>query len=223
MADRAGIRKPKTPRPKDAGGDIRRYFEKIHKDCDRIFAESMEKNERFIQVRHFSNIICEFAEAVPEAKEAELLMVIPHQLESGALNLSLGLYRQAFASLRLTLELSLAATFFSINKLEYMEWKNGSGDIQWSRVIDEENGVLSRRFAHAFFPELADRISEVNERTRLVYRRLSEFIYGNYHSWRKSGLQLERDPRMEDLFFQYLDEIIHIVTFIMACRYMVSA
>jgi len=68
------------------------------------------------------------------------------------LALAQGHYRNAFVSLRLFLELALAAVHYSAHRLELQEWLDGHRDLNWSALTDSENGVLSSRFARAFFP-----------------------------------------------------------------------
>jgi hypothetical protein len=38
--------------------------------------------------------------------------------------------------------MGLASIYFSANKMELHEWLDGRMDIKWSRLVDEENGVL---------------------------------------------------------------------------------
>ena len=100
----------------------------------------------------------------------------------GLVSLVSGVYRAAFGSLRLFLELALSAEYFAANRLELAEWLRGTRDITWSSLIDSDNGVLSHRYAAAFFPELAPHVSIYNTLARTLYRELSEFVHGNHHT-----------------------------------------
>jgi len=60
--------------------------------------------------------------------------------------------------------MGLAAIYFSANKMELHEWLDGRMDIKWSKLVDEENGVLSKRFAKAFFNDMGDEVENFREK-----------------------------------------------------------
>jgi hypothetical protein len=106
-----------------------------------------------------------------------------NEVTVGLFLLASGLYRPAFVSLRLFLELSLASVHFSTNRLELAEWLGGVRDVHWASLSDSEQGVLSPRYAKAFFPELSESVLIYNAIGRKIYRELSEFVHGNHHTW----------------------------------------
>jgi hypothetical protein len=113
-------------------------------------------------------------------------VVLQHAISEATVGLFLlvsGLYRPAFVSLRLFLELSLASIHFSANRLELAEWLTGNRDVNWSALIDVDQGILSVRYADAFFPELRDSVRTYNVIGLKVYRELSEYVHGNHHTW----------------------------------------
>lgn len=138
--------------------DIQEYFSKLNTESQTIFSQTISEKEKLGTLHHLSSCIYEFAECLLDPQERKNLMTVSTQLESATLNLALGLYRQAFASLRLAFEMGLAAMYFSVNKMELHEWLDGRSDIKWSNLVDEENRVLSKRFAKAFFSECSEHI-----------------------------------------------------------------
>ena len=94
----------------------------------------------------------QWSKAIQSRPESIVFQNAISEVATGAFLLISGLYRPAFTSLRLFLELSLAAVHFSANRLELAEWVQGRKDVVWSALIDPENGILSRRYASAFFP-----------------------------------------------------------------------
>ncbi len=200
--------------------DIVEYFSKINQSCQGVFKETM-KNPGELGVAHdLSSSLYEWAEAIENSAEKELLKNVGNQIEVSALNLSIGLYRQSFYSLRLSLELLLGTIYFSVNKLDYMEWLNGKGDIYWSKLKDENNGVLSQRFAKAFFPELAEEVEGFNKKTVSLYRKLSEYVHGNYETWQDEGPTIKYDVVLFKKYTSYLYIIKEISTFFLICRYL---
>ena len=76
----------------------------------------------------------------------------------------------------------MASIHFSTNRLDSADWQRGVFDISWARLIDSDQGVLSPRYANAFFPELKADIEEYREQAKTLYRTLSEFVHGNQYT-----------------------------------------
>lgn len=89
-----------------------------------------------------------------------------------------GLYRQAFASLRLFLELSFAAVHFSAHEFERRRWQSDKTDFSWSRALDEETGLLSKQFVDEFAPQCRGDASKYAGDAARTYRYCSQFIHG---------------------------------------------
>lgn len=202
--------------------NAKEYFEKINERCQDIFLNTIQDPEPFGNVHHIASCLFEFSETIEDVNERELLNVVSAQIEASSINLALGLYRQAFSSLRLALELGLGVIFFSIYKLEHREWLNGNNDIKWANLIDQENGVLSVRLTKAFFPELSTSVKDYNSKACSIYRKLSEFVHGNYGTWKKSGLILTKNNELISQYFGILSELKEVLMFCLACRYINS-
>ncbi|OLF39699.1 hypothetical protein, partial [Psychrobacter sp. Rd 27.2] len=163
--------------------NIQEYFTKLNKESQAIFEKSILYNEQLGKAHHFASCIFEFSEYIPDPLEKNMFVTVSAQLESATLNLTVGMYRQAFASLRLALEMGLGTIHFSVHKMELNEWLDGRADIKWSSLIDEYNGVLSQRFAKAFLKELSGKIDDYRKQASSTYRKLSEFVHGNNETW----------------------------------------
>lgn len=110
--------------------------------------------------------------------ETQQLQAARRELALAEYTASSGLYRQAFAGLRLFLELSFAAVHFSVNELERRQWISDRIDFSWSRALDEETGVLSRQFVVEFAPQAktdAERYATIASK---CYRHCSQFVHG---------------------------------------------
>lgn len=151
-----------------------------------------------------------------------MLITVSSQIEMSLLNVTLGMYRQAFSSIRLAFEIALGLVYFSVNKLEHIEWIKGINDIKWSKLIDAENGILSKRYSKAFFEELSEKILIYNSKAKEIYRDMSEFVHGNYDTWEKSGLVLKYNKELEDKYFILLKEMTKVILFVLCCRYLKS-
>lgn len=198
--------------------DIQEYFESLNSESQKVFLRSKSERDKLGELHHLSSCVHEFSEHIIDPQERKILETVCVQLESSTLNLTLGLYRQAFSSLRLAFEMGLAAIYFSVNKMELYEWLDGRMDIKWSRLTDEDNGVLSKRFAKAFFPELTDNIDGYRQNAVSAYRRLSEYVHGNSETW-DSGIKLAYSDDLFNRYFGYYKTVADVILFGLICRY----
>lgn len=199
--------------------DIQEYFSKLNSDSQEVFVRTIFEKEKLGTLHHLSSCIFEFSDCVLDPQEKEMLVTVSAQLESATLNLALGLYRQAFASLRLALEMGLATMYFSVNKMELHEWLDGRSDIKWSKLVDEENGVLSSRFSNAFFSECSSYTNGYRDKAIFTYRKLSEYVHGNNDTWAKSGLKLSYNSDLIEFYFESYKTISEVILFVAVCRY----
>ncbi|HGM6604555.1 hypothetical protein ABI244_21210 [Serratia ureilytica] len=202
--------------------DVQDYFSRLNSESQWIFKQSILKKEILGELHHLSSCIYEFSVFIVDQKEKTILETVSTQLESSNYNLTLGLYRQAFSSLRLALEMGLAAIYFSASKLELHEWLDGRMDIKWSRLIDEDNGVLSKRFAMAFFSDLIDDVEDYRKKAISVYRKLSEYVHGNNETWVNGGIKIVYNEGLFDQYCTYYRTVFEVILFSSMCRYVKS-
>lgn len=191
----------------------------MNSESQEVFSRTKSEKERLGTLHHLSSCVYEFSSCVLDPQEREILETVSAQLESATFNLALGLYRQAFSSLRLAFEMGLAAIYFSANKMEMHEWLDGRMDIQWSKLVNEENGVLSKRFAKAFFSDLTDDVEGYRNKASSVYRKLSEYVHGNNETWVNSGIKLSYKDDLFDKYFDYYKSVSEVILFVAICRY----
>lgn len=198
------------------------YLENINSESQKIFAQSISENVEFGKAHHLSTCIFEFSENILDNDEKEMLRKVSTQLESSMMSLTLGFYRQAFYTLRLSFEMGMGAVYFSTNKMEHSEWIKGKADIIWSKMLDFESGVLSSRFSDAFFPELSYLVKDYQEKSNILYRQLSEFVHGNYETWSKSGMQIQYNKNTVTEYFSQYRGVVEILLFALCIRYLKS-
>lgn len=91
---------------------------------------------------------------------------------------SSGLYVQAYASLRLFVELSFAAVYFSANELHRRRWISDRADFSWSKALDESEGILTKAFVREFSEVAAEDSVKYAESAAKCYRHCSQFVHG---------------------------------------------
>ncbi|MFN6262744.1 MAG: hypothetical protein ACK4XG_08020 [Chromatiaceae bacterium] len=202
--------------------NIEEYLAKLNSESNKIFDESVAYREQLGIAHHASSCIYEFSEKITDNSEKKILQIVSSQLETATFSACKGLYRQAFVSLRLALEMGLASAYFSVHKLELHEWLDGRGDIKWSSLTCENQGVFSVRFSRAFFKEFEQDISNYRDKAKDIYRRLSEYVHGNNETWNSSEIELFFDSDMLKNYFSLSKSVSEILLFVLSCRYLKS-
>jgi len=202
--------------------NITEHFSKLNKNTQEVFTETLKKKAELGKAHHFSACIYEFTQNISDESERKILETVSSQLESATLNVTYGMYRQAYTSLRLALEMGLGAAYFSVHKLELQEWLDGRADIKWAYLTDENNGVLSPRFAKAFFPEFSKDINDYLSKAKAVYRQLSEYVHGNNETWEACSIKISYDQNLLDTYFKSINTVSEIILFVLCCRYLKS-
>lgn len=200
--------------------NIEQYLNQLNAKSQEIYNKTIADFDNLGKTHHFASFIAEFSENIHDESEKKIILTVATQLESATLNIIYGMYRQAYSSLRLAFELGLGAIHFSVHKLEHNEWIKGKNDIKWSKLIDEDNGIISERFSNAFFPELKNSMKEYNNKSKDVYRKLSEFVHGNHETWTKSGLTIQYNEDLKKDYFALYKTVSEILIFVLCCRYL---
>ncbi|WP_271911083.1 hypothetical protein [Vreelandella alkaliphila] len=201
---------------------IEEYLSRLNAESNSIFTQSITYRDQLGVAHHASSCIYEFSENIADTSEKKILRTVSSQLESATFSACKGMYRQAFVSLRLSLEMGLASAYFSAHKLELHEWLDGRGDIKWTSLICENDGVLSSRFSKAFFKEFGEDMGECRDNAKRIYRQLSEYVHGNNETWESSEIELSFDEEKIETYFTLAKGVSEILLFVLSCRYLKS-
>ncbi len=196
------------------------YYAAISQAAQTLFDESVDYCDFLGKIHDYSASIQDWLKVIPSSKENHMLDQSLEQVEFSCLLLLCGMYRQAFASLRLALELLFGAIYFSAHKLDYLEWENGTRDLTWQTVIDENSGVISKRFSNAFFPELSIYVEMQHKLAKALYRQLSEFVHGNYSTWNRQNPKLSINEKLIEDYKHKFDSISSLAHFLLSLRYL---
>lgn len=110
--------------------------------------------------------------------EREQLSAARRELAFAEYAVASGLYRQAYATLRLFLELSFAAVHFSVHEFERRQWVSDRADFSWSGALDVDQGVLAAAFVREFAPHLKNHSRAYAQAAAAAYRHCSQFVHG---------------------------------------------
>ena len=199
--------------------EVKQYYSEIHAASQATFAVSLSQCTHLGYVHDLALSLQDWHKVIPVNNKSMLQNTV-EQVEVSCLSMLGGIYRQAFAGLRLSLEMLFGMVYFSAHELEYIEWTKGTRDISWSIINDEHNGVFSCRFANAFFPELASYIPDARNRAARLYRELSEYVHGNYSTWSHEQPALEKRDDLIASYERNVREFRYLAQLVLSIRYL---
>ncbi|MDK9719872.1 MAG: hypothetical protein OEL53_01665 [Rhodospirillales bacterium] len=203
--------------------EIEGYLRPQLDQLNSIFAESVREAEIHVALTKALDSISrleQFPRSLPKKEETFLYVKAIEELQYSLLLVSVGNYRHAYSSLRLFFELFLAGVEFGVNLRYLRAWKLGKDDIFWSRLSDDQDGVLSKNFCALFFPELADESKHFRSIAVAVYRECSEFVHGNPRATSSLPVSLQFKKETVLDWSNKLDTMCLVITFVLAVRYL---
>lgn len=205
--------------------DLNQYYLSLSDSSREILSISLEKVSDLAEVHTFVGDILMWHKILSGRVESIVILeYAASEIQVAAFSLVSGLYRQAFSSLRLALELSLSAILFSTNELEFREWQRGEKDIYWSQIISQaesgnQSGVFSQRYSKNFYPELERHLSLHNNLARSTYRKLSEFVHGNSETW-SIDCNLEFRQQYFEMWISLFTDTSTVISFALGLRFL---
>jgi len=204
--------------------DLRQYYKSLISSSEATLDQSLTRVDDLAKVHAFVDDLLVWHTVVHTRVGATVIKYAAGEIQLASLSLTYGLYRQAFISLRLSLEISLSAIFFSTNELQFREWEQGKSDIYWSQLIDAtsetSNGVFSKRYAKAFFPELENIVVEYNNLAKGTYRDLSEFVHGNAYTWDMNTSNISFNKILFDRWMSNFVKVSKVISFGLTLRFL---
>ncbi|MCC6830527.1 MAG: hypothetical protein IT200_04205 [Thermoleophilia bacterium] len=117
----------------------------------------------------------------------DALKLAAREVQFGGVLARAGMFRPAFGSLRLALEVGSWGIFLSTDEMASRRWLTNLQDVSWSMAVAGERGVLTTQFANVFFPELAEHVDDYHGRATSLYRTLSGFVHGEVRTHALAG------------------------------------
>lgn len=132
---------------------------------------------------------------------------------------STGAYNAAYSSIRLFLELSFAAVYFSANELARRKWISDRYDFSWSQALDADNGVLSNSFVQEFNAEAALDAKQYATQAARCYRLCSQFIHGKAFITDQLPTTLTYSASIVEQWAETARHAAESVLYLFFCRY----
>jgi hypothetical protein len=198
------------------------HYQLLQKKCAGILEQTFQGPENVELQGGSQQLVSElegWAAALAARPESRLLITVSKELQYALLAVAQGQYREAFRGLRLFIELTLQVIHVSANRLELQEWLGGRRDTIWNQLVDDQSGVLSARYAKAFFPDLEDAVPHFRALARALYRECSECVHGNVPQHISVPDVLEFNQSCFTLWHSKADVAALVLSFALALRY----
>lgn len=142
---------------------------------------SSEHAGKISELFQFIDDLNTWLELLNEREDTTILLSAIKEYEFGFQAVLNGQYRYAFIAHRYFIEQICRFIYLSTNELHLRYWKLGLRDISWRTLVDEENGIFSKTFIRAFYPEVEAEGMHLITLVGKLYRESSEFIHGNFN------------------------------------------
>lgn len=200
---------------------IRAIIGQLHERCTETLGHSLD--EEFNSSNGASYSFCldldHWLAVLDGRPEKALLATAANEFALAFLNNCQGQYRNAFKGLRLSLELILQGVYLSANLVVLQEWLTSQADTSWSGIIDDENGVFSKRFCRAFFPEIIEHANPFRSLSETIYREMSECIHGNVPNRIPLPNTVSFDRSTFELWHSKAGTLRYVANFALTLRY----
>lgn len=199
------------------------YYQKLNELTNEIFNGSITDSSLQNRCTELKSNINSWYHIISKNNESsKMLLSALEELDISCLLILQGLYRNGFASLRLCLEMIVGSIYFSSNDMEYREWLNGDRDLIWAKLNCSENGVFSKRYTKAYFPELSGIDNSMIEETKQMYRNLSEMVHGNSNTWDYENPKLKFSHSLTSLYYSLLAKMGLILNYSYSLRFLTT-
>lgn len=195
-------------------------YENINKKFGEIIATSLKSpnDEKHAKLESFFTDYSRWIAVVKDHNEGIIYEEAYSEYRTMLLFLCMGLYKNAYMSLRGYFELTLFGVLISTSDLDFRLWKQGKKDVHWSEVTNDENGIFSKKFIGIYNELFLPERDNANILARELYRNCSEYIHSGYKIINEDS-DITFDQNTYDNFCHNVSQINRIITFAFCVRY----
>lgn len=195
-------------------------FDKYKDNANELFNDD-EVYGSFIKINNF---VCDVEKIIQSVKGRREYMVFLYSIKelSNSLFAAIsGNYRHAHTSLRLFMELFMAAIYFSAHEIKLRNWlsNESDSDIKWSTISSGEFGIFSSKFIRAFCPDMQSFGEQYRAIACKVYRECSEFVHGNIGTQKFTDANINYDPNILNDWMERVEGVRLCFIFLFFARY----
>lgn len=150
----------------------------------------------------------------------KLLHEVKYDLITSIQFASMGIYRNAFISLRSALELGISFVKFVDDNYHYMLWCKNKYNITWSSLISKDDGVLTIKYLNLFSDIDENKINLIRDRVDESYSICSESVHGKFiYMQTFYDTRLNYDSHRFDVFIKTFNDIVDSLNIMYALRF----
>lgn len=159
-----------------------------------------------------------WVEEVPGPEKSQLV-ACRRELGVAEYLLVTGLYRPAYSSLRLALELGFAGVHFSASEFERRKWLSDRYDFSMRIALDSQVGLLSEAFVKEFSKPASPHAPEFASLAQECYRHCSQFVHGKVFETARLPEQVLYSRAIVDDWCERAGSVGRCLLFLMYARY----
>lgn len=201
--------------------NCKEHFSRLNAQFSSIIDESFSSNlsSRISNLFQLSEDMILWESILSNSIDTTILVSAIQEFEFGLQAVLSGQYRYSFVAQRYFLEQVCRFIYLSTNELHLRHWKLELRDISWSFLIDNENGVFSKNFIRAFFPEVEEEGEHFINMSRKLYRESSEFIHGNFSKIASLPKSINYNEDLLIIWLDFMETSRFIFQFLMFMRF----
>jgi hypothetical protein len=202
---------------------VSKFYLSLHARGESILKETISDAGHLSMLTASHNHLADFEKlylAVEGRPESTLFNYACREYQFSLLAVSGGIYRHAFVSLRLFLELFLTGIQFSAKEIDLRMWLKNSRDISWQSLSDPDTGVFSSDFLGAFDERFSENGRQYRTMANRVYRECSEYVHGNFSTHEDIPVSLEFNETLFTAWHEMAETMQLLVVFAYSARYL---
>lgn len=206
--------------PRQEAADTERALRELHARGLDVLNESLRGNQAEIgQLLQLDRDIWEWEKRLVGRPEVQQLTDSRRELGFAIYAAATGSYGLAFAGLRLFLELSFAAVYFSANEFTRRKWASDRADFSWSAALDQDHGVLSKSFVVEFNEPAAVTAYAYASVASRCYRQCSQFVHGKLAATNQLPRNLAYSSEALSAWTRTARDAARATLYLLFCRY----
>lgn|SRR5574344_1090324 len=199
-------------------------YQQMYTDINDKFGEIIKKSlferngEKHAKIASFFDDYSKWEEIIEGNNETIIFSEAKSEYRTMLLFLCMGLYKNAYMSLRGYFELTMFGIKISTSDLDFRLWKKGEKDVHWSEITDKEQGIFSSKYISVYNNDLDEDRDEMRQESIELYRVCSEHIHSGYTVTVKN-IEVDFDQETFSKICDEVSRINRIITYSLCIRY----
>ena len=149
----------------------------------------------------------------------EVIEEVENDLLNGILFMTQAFYRNSFMCLRSAMELGLSFIYYTDRNYEFLLWKHNCIDMTWSKLIDSENGVMSKKYLQLFCNRDL-KVEDLSNDIKKCYHKCSEYVHGKYNFMQSiNEINIKYSKKLSNEYIEKANEVFDYIIVLLFIRF----